>query len=197
MKKPFLTILSAFYTFMMWFVVMVATVAFCVFVESGFSMQIDEKSDNLFLYWLVGAFVYPVISNFKGKFHKPDNKTKQIEIEKEQRRLEREQKAFKLKQKQEEQELLQKQNYTFVRKAIQTNNLSHQCFLDETQALKSDLNIIENKLFDLENSLNEIKQRNKILTTITGADALITNNRKKLKSLNAALNSIQTLLIKE
>lgn len=191
------TLLLTIYTFIMWSVVMVVTVAMCVFIENGLSIQIDEKSDNLVLYWIVGAFVYPVIRSFKGKSQKPDDKSKEIELEKEQQLLEREQKAFELKQKQKEQELLQKENYTRVCEAIQKNNLSHQFFLDETQALKSNLNIVENKLFDLENSLNEIKQRNEILLTITGADDLITNNRKKLKSLNTALNTTQTLLIKE
>lgn len=197
MKKPTLTILSTFYKLIIWFVIMIATVTLCVFVENGFSLKIDEKSDNLVLYWLIGGFVYPVIRNFKGKSQKSNDASQKIELEKEQQRLNREEKALELKQKQEEQLLAQKNNYALVRDAIKSSKLSHKNFLYETQALVSDLNIVENKFYDLEHSLNEIKQRNEMLLVIMGTDKLITTNRKKLQSLNNALNSTQTLLMKE
>ena len=197
MKKPTLTILSTIYKLIIWFVTMIATVILCVFFENGFSLKIDEKSDNLVLYWVIGGFVYPVIRNFKGKFQKHNDASQKIELEKERQRLNREEKALELEQKQAEQLIEQKNNYDFVRDAIQSSNLSHNSFLDETQALVSNLNIVENKFYDLEHSLNEIKQRNEMLLVIIGTDKLITTNRKKLKSLNSALYSTQTLLIKE
>ena len=197
MKKPTLTILSTIYKLIIWFVTMIATVILCVFFENGFSLKIDEKSDNLVLYWVIGGFVYPVIRNFEGKFQKHNDASQKIELEKERQRLNREEKALELEQKQAEQLIEQKNNYDFVRDAIQSSNLSHNSFLDETQALVSNLNIVENKFYDLEHSLNEIKQRNEMLLVIMGTDKLITTNRKKLKSLNSALYSTQTLLIKE
>lgn len=195
MKKA----LVLFFHMLIWFLLMVGTVFICAFIEYDFNLSPNEKSKNLAIYYLVGAFVYPlirfVLNSSRPKTDSDGHLSEILDQEKESARLARNEKLEREKLKLEEDIVRRQRNYQEIFNAHRQSKISKGSILSNLKKQDSKISEIENTISELDNKLSLIKERHPLLPQILGSNEMLKRYNQQLKISKKSSKEINEQLI--